>query len=72
MTNCFLQVLGCLLGLICILLTAGYALLTYLYQVVDSGELLLPNAHGSSAIVRETETGIAHIRGATWESAVYA
>ena len=42
------------------------------YKVVDEGTLYLEKAPGTAAIVRETDTGIAHIRGDSYLSVVYA
>jgi len=41
------------------------------YRVVEEGALYLPNAPGTVAIVREQETGIAHIRGDSYKSVAY-
>ena len=61
-----------LLGLLVVLAAiAGFALFKA-YQVIDEGELNMPNAPGVAAIVREEDTGIAHIRGDSYLSVVYA
>ena len=39
--------------------------------MVDEGNLNMPNAPGTVAIVREQETGIAHIRGDSYKSVAY-
>ena len=41
------------------------------YRVVESGELVLPNAPGVVTIVRESDTKIMHIRGDSLESISY-
>jgi len=48
------------------------AFLFYVYRVVDSGTLFLEKAPGTAAITREGDTGIAHIRGDSYLSVVYA
>lgn len=65
----------CVCGLICwlgVLTVLAGGLLWWAYQVVDEAELYLPNAPGTAAIVREKDTGIAHIRGDNMESVAYA
>ena len=41
------------------------------YRVVESGELILPNAPGVVSIMRESDTKIMHIRGEDLESISY-
>jgi len=60
-----------LLGLLGILSLTG-ALLYILYRPVTSGTLYLDKAPGAATITYEDGTGIAHIRGESLESAVYA
>ena len=54
-------------------IAAGFAaFLFWAYDVKSDGTLYLDNAPGNAAITRELDTGIAHIRGDTWNAAVYA
>ena len=63
-----LRVIG--LGLCAVFTTAVYG--TYwVYNVVESGELILENAPGEVSIIREAETKIIHIRGENWASIAY-
>ena len=57
-------VLIALIGISCFFIWA--------YQVIEEGELYLPNAHGTSTISREKDTGVAHIKADNWLSVVYA
>ena len=61
-----------LIGLLALLAALAGIGLYFAYQVIDEGELNLPNAPGVAAIVREKDTGIAHIRGDSYLSVVYA
>ena len=54
------------------MLLAGYLSLKYLFAVKIDGILYLKNARGSATITREPDTLIPHIRGDSWESAIYA
>ena len=60
----FCATLIALIGISCFLLWA--------YQVIEEGELLLPNAPGTATISREKDTGVAHIKADNWLSVVYA
>ena len=65
----------CLSWLTCltvVLAAAGIGFLFFAYQVVDEGLLQLPNAPGNAVIVRESDSGIAHIRGDDYPSVAYA
>ena len=65
----------CCCHLLCwlsVIAAAGVALLFWAYGVQSEGELTLPNAPGKAVIVREQDSGIAHIRGDDWNSVVYA
>ena len=63
-----LRVIG--LGLCAVLVAAVYG--TYwVYNVVESGELILDHAPGEVSIVREADTKIIHIRGENWASIAY-
>lgn len=62
-------------SLFCILsvvVAAAGAFLWFAYQVIDEGEFYLPNAPGNAAILRESDTGIPHIRGDSYLSVIYA
>ena len=43
----------------------------WVYNVVESGELMLEHAPGEVSIVREADTKIIHIRGENWASIAY-
>ena len=59
-----------LFGLCAALAAAVYG--TYwVYNVVESGELILYDAPGEVSIVREADTRIIHIRGENWSSIAY-
>ena len=64
--------LGSICLVILVICASMGAFLMWAYQVVDDGELNLPNAPGNAVIVREKETGIAHIRGDSFRSVAYA
>ena len=69
------MLLKCLSAMACIIAIALAIVLGvtyYLYQVVDEGELYLKHARGTSVILREADTGIAHIRGDNRASVAYA
>ena len=69
------MLLKCLGGMICtvtVILAAAVGVAYYLYQVVDEGDLYLEHAKGTSVILREADTGIAHIRGENFQSVAYA
>ena len=51
---------------------AFFAFLKLSFDIIDDGELFLPNAPGIAVIVREQENGIAHVRGDSHQSLVYA
>ena len=51
---------------------AIYFAVQFLFAVKIEGTLHLRSAKGSATITREPETLIPHIRGDSWESAVYA
>ena len=55
-----------------VLAAALSAFLFWAYQVRNEGTLYLPRATGTSSITREDDTGIVHIRGGTYNDAVYA
>ena len=61
---------GCVFSIL-VICGLATAFLLWAYQVVDDGNIYLPNAPGTAAIVRERDSGVAHIRGDTWESVVY-
>ena len=54
-----------LIGL-CAAITAAVYGTYWVYNVVESGELILDNAPGEVSIVREADTKIIHIRGENW------
>ncbi len=58
-----LKCLGATICAITLVLAIVSGLAFYLYQVVDEGELYLEHARGTAVILREADTGIAHIRG---------
>ena len=64
--------MGWLTCLTIVLVAVAIAGLYYAYQVVDQGTLTLPNAPGNAVIVREADSGIAHIRGDDFLSVAYA
>ena len=64
--------LGATICAIALVLAIVSGLAFYLYQVVDEGELYLEHAKGTSVILREADTGIAHIRGENFPSVAYA
>ena len=51
---------------------AVYFAVKFLFAVKIEGTLHLRSSKGSATIIREPETLIPHIRGDSWESAVYA
>ena len=51
---------------------ASVAFLYWAYQVEDQGTLHLEKVPGTATITREAETGVAHIRGDSWDSVYYA
>ena len=51
---------------------AVYFAVQFLFAVKIDGTVHLKSAKGSATITRESETLIPHIRGDSWESAVYA
>ena len=55
----------CLLPFLCLM---G---IFFVYQVIESGELILSNAPGIVSILRESDTKILHIRGENMESIYY-
>jgi len=63
---------GALLCCIAVTLSVAAFAAYYLYQVKDEGELYLEHAPGTSVILREADSGIAHIRGETFQSVAYA
>ena len=68
------EIKKCCGSLVCLMLAiavAGVIFLWWAYQVIEEGALYLPNAPGTVAIVREKETGIAHIRGDSYKSVAY-
>ena len=61
-------------GIVMVLVLLAFAILFgvyYVYEVVDSGELILDNAPGVVTIVREADTSIIHIKGDDWKSIAY-
>ena len=63
-----LKVTVCLLVLtVCI----SIPLLTRLYTIKSTGEVFLDNAPGPVSIMRETDTGIIHVKGKDWRSVAY-
>lgn len=58
-------------GLVLLICLSGTSLF-YLYQVVESGELVLDHAPGLVRLSREQDTKIIHIKGDDWESVAYA
>ena len=55
-----------------ILAAAFTGFLFWAYSVKNEGTIYLPRASGSASITREDDTGIAHMRGSTFNDAVYA
>ena len=45
--------------------------LFYIYEVFESGSLVLEHAPGPVSITREADSQILHIRGDTWQSIAY-
>ena len=68
-------IVKCLSYLLCLVVLAvaiAVGAIIWAYQVVDEGDLYMPNAPGNCAITREQETGIAHIRGDSFDAVAYA
>ena len=65
----------CIKIILMTLITVGFlgtCGLWYLYKLKTTGTIFLSSIEGNASITREVDTGIAHIRGSTMNSALYA
>jgi penicillin amidase len=69
-----LMIANCLRITVMVFLTIGMVVtggLWYLYKLKTDGVIFLEGIDGNASITREVDTGIAHIRGANFHSALF-